>query len=45
MSEVDKTIFELCNWIQKKLQLGDVKEVPKMVKALAELLSVRTHHK
>lgn len=31
MSEVDKTIFELCNWIQKKLQLGDVKEVPKMV--------------
>ena len=44
MSEVDKTIFELCNWIQKKLQLGDVKEVPKMVKPLADLLSVRTHH-
>lgn len=43
MEEIDKTICELCKWIQKKLQSEDVKEVPEMVNALTGLLAVRAH--
>lgn len=44
MEEIDKTISDLCKWIQKKLREENRnvhEEVTEMTKALAELVTAR----
>lgn len=46
-SKVDKTIENICDWIQKELEKADIAEVHEitnMTCALAELVSARAKH-
>ncbi len=49
MEKVDKTIDDICNWIQKNLEeTGSMSEsdiMPKMISALADLVSASAEMK